>query len=293
LVKRHEGRAGLYGLFGASIYQSGLINTAKGYTGQVHDGVSGLDYYMARYYDPVMGMFLSVDIVQGNQQGMNSLGDNPEIHNDPSGHCWPWCTMLAGAIAGAVIGAGISAISQAASGHGVNWGEVGKAAIVGGITGGIAGLAGPGAPVAQILGTAATAPVAAGFAALGAVAGAAGNAAGQVANNALHGQSLGNGVAQAALVGGVTGAAFGALQIATPLGRTIAGPLFSRFGRAMTFTLDNAATSDADAELAQQFVDRSNDLLVRPTRYATSCSPSERFHDAGQELIQTVEAGKR
>ncbi len=30
-----------------------------------------------------------------------------------------------------------------------------------------------------------------------------------------------------------------------------------------------------------------------PTRYATSCSPSERFHDAGQELIQTVEAGKR
>jgi predicted ATPase len=33
--------------------------------------------------------------------------------------------------------------------------------------------------------------------------------------------------------------------------------------------------------------------LTEPTRYATSCSPSERFHDAGQELIQTVEAGKR
>ncbi len=270
----------VYGPFGASSYQSGLINTAKGYTDQVHDGVSGLDYYVARYYDPVMGMFLSVDTVQGNQQGMDPyqyVGDNPETHNDPSGHCWPWCTMLAGAIAGAVIGAGISAISQAASDHGVNWGEVGKAAIVGGITGGIAGLAGPGAPVAQILGTAATAPVAAGFAALGAVAGAAGNAAGQVANNALHGQSLGNGVGQAALVGGVTGAAFGALQIATPLGRTIAGPLFSRFGRAMTFTLDNAATSDADAELAQQFVDASNDLLVRGVRLVrTAVSPALR-----------------
>jgi hypothetical protein len=33
--------------------------------------------------------------------------------------------------------------------------------------------------------------------------------------------------------------------------------------------------------------------IANPTRYATSCSPSERFHDAGQELIQTVEAGKR
>jgi RHS repeat-associated protein len=86
----------VYGPFGASSYQSGLINTAKGYTGQVHDGVSGLYYYVARYYDPVIGMFLSIDTMQGNQQGMDPYaytGNNPETKNDPSGH-WDWGTVL-------------------------------------------------------------------------------------------------------------------------------------------------------------------------------------------------------
>jgi len=38
--------------------------TTKGFTGQYADAVTGLDYYNARYYDPVAGVFLSADTVQ-------------------------------------------------------------------------------------------------------------------------------------------------------------------------------------------------------------------------------------
>ncbi len=38
--------------------------TALGYTGQYGDAATtGLDYYNARYYDPVLGQFASADTV--------------------------------------------------------------------------------------------------------------------------------------------------------------------------------------------------------------------------------------
>jgi len=46
------------------------MGTSKGFTGQYADTLTGLDYYNARYYDPVVGVFLSADSVQGNLQGM-------------------------------------------------------------------------------------------------------------------------------------------------------------------------------------------------------------------------------
>ena len=64
------------------------INTAKGFTGQYNDGLTGLDYYNARYYDPVAGVFLSADTAQGNGQGMNPYAyvqGNPETYSDPTG----------------------------------------------------------------------------------------------------------------------------------------------------------------------------------------------------------------
>ena len=80
-----------YGPYGNTRYQAGNMGTAKGFTGQYQDA-TGLDYYGARYYDPVVGRFLSVDRVQGNQQGMDPyayVGGNPETNNDPSGECAP------------------------------------------------------------------------------------------------------------------------------------------------------------------------------------------------------------
>ena len=47
-----------------------------------------MDYYNARYYDPVVGRFLSADTAQGNGQGMDPyayVGGNPETKTDPTG----------------------------------------------------------------------------------------------------------------------------------------------------------------------------------------------------------------
>jgi RHS repeat-associated protein len=57
----------VFGPYGNSRYSQGSMTTDKGYTSQFHDAASGLDYYNARYYDPVLGQFLSTDSVQGNE----------------------------------------------------------------------------------------------------------------------------------------------------------------------------------------------------------------------------------
>jgi len=96
----------LYGPYGNQRYIEGVLGTDKGYTGQFADSVTGLDYYNARWYDPVSGRFLSPDTVQGNAQGMDPYAyveGNPETVNDPTGQkpvgcmpndpgCSPWGT---------------------------------------------------------------------------------------------------------------------------------------------------------------------------------------------------------
>jgi len=64
------------------------MDTAKGYTGQYVDTLTGLDYYVSRYYDPVVGIFLSPDAKEGNAAGMNPyayVAGNPETMADPTG----------------------------------------------------------------------------------------------------------------------------------------------------------------------------------------------------------------
>ncbi|HVB23328.1 MAG TPA: RHS repeat-associated core domain-containing protein [Ktedonobacteraceae bacterium] len=80
----------VYGPYGTQRYKSGPMPTytMKGFTGQYTDAVTGLDYYNARYYDPVAGVFLSADTVQGNLVGMNPyayVDGNPETLSDPTG----------------------------------------------------------------------------------------------------------------------------------------------------------------------------------------------------------------
>jgi len=104
-----------YGPFGFVQYHAGQMGTNKGYTGQYNDPLSGLDYYVARYYDPVVGLFLSADTVQNNLRGFDPyayVGNNPETVTDPMGH-WGWSTayaltMFAGI---ALVGVGLLAAS--------------------------------------------------------------------------------------------------------------------------------------------------------------------------------------
>jgi RHS repeat-associated protein len=65
---------------------SGSSPTSLGYTGQRADASTGLDYYHARYYDPVASQFTSAD---SQADGLNHYGyvaGSPTTATDPSGH---------------------------------------------------------------------------------------------------------------------------------------------------------------------------------------------------------------
>jgi len=78
-----------YNPFGTA--RSGSVPTDKKFTGQRLDG-TGLYYYGARYYDPVIGRFVSADtVVQDfkNPQMLNRYSyvlNNPLKYADPTGH---------------------------------------------------------------------------------------------------------------------------------------------------------------------------------------------------------------
>ncbi len=78
----------IYGPYGEKRSSAGTIDIAKGFTGQYSDDLTGLDYYVARYYDPVIGRFLSADTKEDNFSGFDPyayVSGNPETKNDPTG----------------------------------------------------------------------------------------------------------------------------------------------------------------------------------------------------------------
>ncbi len=110
-----------YGPYGNQRYIAGSMGTAKGFTGQYNDVLTGLDYYNARYYDAAVGRFPAADTKQGNPQGMHPyvyVGGNPETATDPTGESY--ILHLGGG------GAGSSSNSPSSSGSGIDWGGWGK-----------------------------------------------------------------------------------------------------------------------------------------------------------------------
>ncbi len=142
------------------------------------------------------------------------VGNNPEGRTDPTGHFWPWATMLVGAIAGAVIGVAVTTVtSYATTGKPPSGGELLQAAVSGAVSEAIVGVLGPGASVVAAIG-------------IGALSGAAGGVAGRLAYNAVTRTSLSTGLVQAgvegAVIGGLTG---GVLKAAAPLLGRVGGVL--------------------------------------------------------------------
>ena len=77
-------------------YGSQALGTAPsgpGYTGHVNDPDTGLVYMQARYYDPVVGRFISTDPVgpaAGNPFNFNRFAyanNSPAVNIDPDGRC--------------------------------------------------------------------------------------------------------------------------------------------------------------------------------------------------------------
>jgi RHS repeat-associated protein len=161
--------ATLYAPYGSARYTSGTMPGSYGFTGQRADGATGLDYYVARYYDPTAGQFASADTVlpgQGKDIGgldrYAYVGDNPVTRTDPSGHCWLVCAVIAAVAVTVAVTVGNAIIQQATTGH-VNWGQaitigagsgllVGAAIALGPLAGAALGAIGEGTSVAAAVG---------------------------------------------------------------------------------------------------------------------------------------------
>lgn len=76
----------LYAPYGGGRYSSGVMPTSYGFTGQRADTMTGLDYYGARYYDPLLGQFGSADTVADGLNRYAYVHGNPETLTDPTGH---------------------------------------------------------------------------------------------------------------------------------------------------------------------------------------------------------------
>lgn len=127
----------LYGPYGGGRYQSGTMPTDYGYTGQHADSATGLDYYNARYYDPVLSQFISADTtIPGGGYDPWGLSHyayvegNPETRTDPTGR---WTLGLCGGGTAGIPGLGFFASGCIVGG----WDP--KAGWSGGLTGTVGG----------------------------------------------------------------------------------------------------------------------------------------------------------
>jgi RHS repeat-associated protein len=97
----------LYGPYGEPFGSSGTSQTSYGFTGEPTDA-NGLLYLRARYYNPTIGTFMSLDPFEGmwsEPMSLNGYGyvhANPVNWTDPSG---AFVNILGGALLGAIFGA--------------------------------------------------------------------------------------------------------------------------------------------------------------------------------------------
>ena len=122
------------------------------YRGYYLDDETGLYYLNARYYDPEIGRFISLDSIDYlDPESINGLniyaycGNNPVMNVDPSGHIV--LSLIIAAVIGAAVAALTSVISQWLTKGTINWAQVGISALFGAAGGllsftGIGGIAG-------------------------------------------------------------------------------------------------------------------------------------------------------
>ncbi len=134
-----------YEPYGAMIENSrsqnseGLRHT---FTGRESDGETRLLYCGARYYDPVVGMFISPDQLIPNSDDPQLFNryayarNNPMVYSDPSGE-FPWLFVILGVVLGATMAAA-TAVPAYMSGQ-ISLGQMIGLILLGGLAGGVGG----------------------------------------------------------------------------------------------------------------------------------------------------------
>ena len=77
----------------------GQLANGPGYTGHINDADTSLVYMQARYYDPDIGRFISIDPIAADVDGLNRYvyaSNNPYYYSDPTGmqDCSDACMKL-------------------------------------------------------------------------------------------------------------------------------------------------------------------------------------------------------
>ncbi|MGH7861260.1 MAG: RHS repeat-associated core domain-containing protein [Candidatus Dormibacteraceae bacterium] len=96
-----------YDAYGNKTASSGTIVNPFQFQGQYLDPLSGLYYLRARFYDPLVGAFVTRDPAVATTRAPYAFAsDTPLNGADPSGLCWPsWACGAENAVGGAVGGA--------------------------------------------------------------------------------------------------------------------------------------------------------------------------------------------
>lgn len=69
--------------FGNAVQRAGVATTDLGYTGKRYDSVLDLNYYGARYYDPEISRFLSIDPEEFSESKLTAFGRYQYVENSP------------------------------------------------------------------------------------------------------------------------------------------------------------------------------------------------------------------
>jgi RHS repeat-associated protein len=136
-----------YRPYGARSQNTDQGKHAQWFTGKSLEASTGLSYFGARYYDPVVGRFMGIDPVGFMENNLHSFNryaygnNNPSRYLDPDGNLPILIPLAAAYVFGnAAIGAGFDYAFQKALGHTVNWGQVAFGGFAGGMLGGAGGV---------------------------------------------------------------------------------------------------------------------------------------------------------
>jgi RHS repeat-associated protein len=268
-----------YFAFGRAVASIERVRQPWRLPGQYHDEETGLHYAVARYYDPDLGRYLSMDPLRlpGNSLNYYTYCDGDPLNRvDPTGEIsLTLGTVLiavgVGIAVGAAIGAGVELYKE--RNQETDWSQVGRAAVIGGCLGGIGGAVGVVAEAA-VVGTL-------GVLGAGAAAGGLGAAAEYCVEAAGKGEwdwsQFGTSVAAGAATGAVTAG----------IGGIIAGRAARRAAQEAAREAEERAAREMAERAAREAEERAaREVEERAAREAEERAAREAADKAAKEATQ-------